>query len=498
MFSWFLVLHRFVGNGLAMYTSSLKILISVGCLALLILLFLPNLLYVILCFNLVILLGVSYLKIRFVLRTNNNINYPLSKVTTPPIFISIQIPICSEPVDSVLKTIKAAANQTYDHFEVLVLYNNTIDQSLIDPVEKYCATMENVQFFNRNNIAGYKAGALNVARKLMNHNATHILTLDADYILNADGLEVAAREFQAHHIDVLQFPQSYCNHTEFNSLAAEFNHYFRVFSQNGNKYHGSLPTGTLTLISVECIDIIGGWPEKSITEDAFLGVELLRQGCLLSYSDTIIGRGKMPSSIKDLKQQRMRWIFGNFQTLVHAIKFKGRLGLKIGGTLAQLTSWINLMGLPIIALSLLGFISALLPSSIVLQLYTIAIISLTTHVLTQVFLFYKSSYRGNTLLNALLTNIATGVDGAFVWWGYLFNKERPFTRTNKFSCAVGNDPEAIIITVIFFLNSIMLFVNHFDHLGYVNWFLAIIFIAARIELNISLKDANNVEKRLAL
>src|SRR4051812_13488902 len=49
-------------------------------------------------------------------------------------FVSLHVPVCSEPVAVVEETLKAIAALDYAQFEAVVVYNNTSDRRLWEPI----------------------------------------------------------------------------------------------------------------------------------------------------------------------------------------------------------------------------------------------------------------------------------------------------------------------------------------------------------------------------
>jgi len=55
---------------------------------------------------------------------------------------------------------------------------------------------------------------------------------------------------------------------------------------------------------------VGGWNEKSITEDADLSVVLLEKGYKNVYMHNLVVKGEVPFSLKIFLKQQMRWTYG--------------------------------------------------------------------------------------------------------------------------------------------------------------------------------------------
>ena len=78
--------------------------------------------------------------------------------------VAIHVPTCSEPPAVVLWTLNALSCLRYPNFEVLVVDNNTKEERLWRPVAAYCRHLgERFRFLHVDELAGAKAGALNLA-----------------------------------------------------------------------------------------------------------------------------------------------------------------------------------------------------------------------------------------------------------------------------------------------------------------------------------------------
>jgi cellulose synthase/poly-beta-1,6-N-acetylglucosamine synthase-like glycosyltransferase len=409
--------------------------------------------------------------------------------------ISVHIPICNEPPELVCETILSVVKQDYENFEVIVLDNNTSNPNLWEPVASYCNNFPNVQFIHRAKLEGFKAGALNLCRRLTSKKAEYIFTVDADYILNESCLSHAIRQAAKHsEVGLIQFPQAYWNVSDRTiGMEEEYKHYFSIYSEGSNKKNAVLGTGTLSLISISALDQIGGWPQTSITEDAQLGIQLQLNGIKTVYVNNCVGRGIMPLQLKDIRKQRLRWVFGNFQTLISTIKL-----LRSGATVPresclQLLAWINLCGLPIVILFAHSTLSALY---LVEFSPLVAILSLTVflqHFLFKFALFLKSTgFKIKTSFLALFTHLAMFEEGAFGWWEALVGAKKPFLRTNKFG---GNHTMAglpMLLPSLFFLCSACLFFLDQTHAGLVSILIAITFLLSGIFTSSQISHARQV------
>lgn len=275
-----------------------------------------------------------------------------------PIF-SIHVATHSEAPDMVIRTLHALRNQNWssEDYEIIVMDNNTTDPALWQPVENFCASHgAQLKFLHGTGIQGAKAGALNIALDHSRPDASHIVTVDADYIVGPGFLTAAASALDRTGADYVQFPQSYLGASGAAAgVDAELEEYFRSNATVADEAEAVLLTGTLCVISKHALVAAGGWSGATTTEDAEMGVRLCNAGFTGRFINQVVGQGLLPFSLADLEQQRYRWCSGNCQTLLRHCRTiltkQGSMGLhKRLVILSQLTAWLNLALIPTVLL----------------------------------------------------------------------------------------------------------------------------------------------------
>ncbi|MGB3244627.1 MAG: glycosyltransferase family 2 protein [Sulfitobacter sp.] len=275
-----------------------------------------------------------------------------------PVF-SVHVATHSEPPDMVIRTLHALLDQDWpaDKYEIIVMDNNTSDDALWKPVQAFCdEQVSQCKFLHQNDVQGAKAGALNIALDHTRVDASHIVTVDADYIVGPDFLSTAASALALTGADYVQFPQSYMGVSGAAAgVDAELEEYFRSNAVVADDAEAVLLTGTLCVISKTALAAAGGWSGSTTTEDAEVGVRLCNAGFTGRFINQIVGRGLLPFSLADLETQRYRWCSGNFQTLLRhcqtILTFKGSMSLhKRLVIVSQLTAWFNLALIPTVVL----------------------------------------------------------------------------------------------------------------------------------------------------
>jgi cellulose synthase/poly-beta-1,6-N-acetylglucosamine synthase-like glycosyltransferase len=232
--------------------------------------------------------------------------------------VSLHVPAHNEPPDMVIDTLRALLRLDYPRYEVILIDDNTDDESLWRPVEAWCGR-HGVKFAHLDNWPGYKSGALNYAlRQLTSPDAEIIGVVDSDYQIEPGFLRRCAPAFADPWIGFIQAPQDYRDWRQaryYRRLYYSYKYFFAVSQPSRNEHDGAIFAGTMGLIRRVALDELGGWDEWCITEDAELSLRLLRAGWHGLHVDQSWGYGIMPLTFEALKGQRYRWCFGGIQIL---------------------------------------------------------------------------------------------------------------------------------------------------------------------------------------
>jgi cellulose synthase/poly-beta-1,6-N-acetylglucosamine synthase-like glycosyltransferase len=232
--------------------------------------------------------------------------------------VSLHVPAHNEPPDMVIDTLRTLLRLDYPRYEIILIDDNTDDESLWRPVEAWCER-HGVKFAHLDNWPGYKSGALNYAlRRLTSPDAEVIGIVDSDYQVEPGWLRRCAPAFADPWVGFVQTPQDYRDWQYaryYRRLYYSYKYFFAVSQPSRNEHDGAIFAGTMGLIRRVALDELGGWDEWCITEDAELSLRLLRAGWHGLHVDETFGRGIMPLTFEALKGQRYRWCFGGIQIL---------------------------------------------------------------------------------------------------------------------------------------------------------------------------------------
>jgi len=249
----------------------------------------------------------------------NTVFAPVSShPTAATLAFSFQLMTRAEPPELVIATIKSLLAIKAARDEILIIDNNHTDEALYQPLAAFCESLDptlNVRFYHIDEIAGYKAGALNLALAWMDRRCSHIVVVDSDYEALPHARETMLEAITAHpEHTLLQFPQFYRS-THLEDIHSELNHYFNHHLYQPRNRTRALSTGTYAVIRRHDLQKLGGWSGASITEDAQMGVLMHQRDMQSAFIPTVIATGLLPATLCDLLAQRQRWVYGNMQIL---------------------------------------------------------------------------------------------------------------------------------------------------------------------------------------
>lgn len=220
----------------------------------------------------------------------------------------------------VLKTLAQLDRASGVRFEVIVVENNTCDPNLLSVVDDYCTTRSpQFRFIRAGRLPGAKGEALNVALAHTDPCAEAIAVVDSDYLLQPWFLALAISELERDpSVAFVQAPQDYRNMPSAGAGRGRYWEYAQFFAAGMRiraRRNAILMHGTMAVIRRTALEEAGGWAHWCVTEDSELGLRILARGHRAVYLTESHGRGLMPLTSADYRQQRRRWVTGGAQTL---------------------------------------------------------------------------------------------------------------------------------------------------------------------------------------
>lgn len=237
----------------------------------------------------------------------------------PAPLVSIHVPAYKEQPDMYKATLDSMAKLDYPRFEVLAIVNNTTEEKYWKPIEEHCEKLgANFKFVFLPKVAGFKAGALNMALKDMSPEAEVVAVVDADYQVHPDWLKDLVPWFQDPDVAIIQAPQDHRDGDESllkTIMNAEYAGFFDIGMVQRNEDNAIIAHGTMLMVSRAAFDEVGGWATDTIVEDTELGLRLMAKGLHAHYTRKRYGWGLLPDTFLAFKTQRHRWAYGAMQII---------------------------------------------------------------------------------------------------------------------------------------------------------------------------------------
>ncbi|MCP5538731.1 MAG: glycosyltransferase [Akkermansiaceae bacterium] len=238
--------------------------------------------------------------------------------------VDILIPTYNEPPEILRRTIEAARNVDYPDFEVHVL-----DDGNREWLRELCAEA-GVRWVVRPDRRGFKAGNLNHA--LGATRRPLLCVVDADFALERRFLWRTVGLLEYPKIGIVQTPQVFLNpdaiqHNLLGERAwPEAQCMFTdVMQASRDTWDNAFCYGTGFVIKRQCLDLIGGFPESSITEDLLTTYVLLSHDYKTRFLNEPLSSGLATQEIGSFVSQRTRWLIGSLQcAVVEEGVFRGR------------------------------------------------------------------------------------------------------------------------------------------------------------------------------
>lgn len=262
--------------------------------------------------------------------------------------VSVHIACSNEPPAMVIATLENVLALDWPALEVCVVDNNTGDAAMWRPLAAHVEALagrlpearmqrtaegedlrievlaagRRICFLHRPQLAGFKAGALNLALEETDAAAGWVAVVDADYLVQPDWLQSLAGHLFDPDTQILQSPQAHRTDPARpleGLMNAEYDGFFRIGMHHRHERNAIIQHGTMTLVRADRLRALGGWETRCICEDTELGLRVLAAGGRALYVDRVAGTGLPPADSPGYFRQRHRWARGAMQILrLHA------------------------------------------------------------------------------------------------------------------------------------------------------------------------------------
>ena len=243
--------------------------------------------------------------------------------------VDVFIATYNEPCSILYKTVNGCNHMAYPDKKKVHIY--LCDDGSRDEVKKLAAKM-GVGYIEREEHENAKAGNLNNALSVT--SSPYIVTFDADMIPHSNflmhtipyfiGQEIeneGKEEEEQVHFGFVQTPQAFYNPDlfQFNlysegRIPNEQDYFYRDIQVSRNKSNSVIYGGSNTVLSRRALEDIGGFFDKTITEDYGTGILMQKKGYIGYATSEVLASGLSPTDLKSLVDQRIRWARGVITT----------------------------------------------------------------------------------------------------------------------------------------------------------------------------------------
>lgn len=380
-------------------------------------------------------------------------------------FVSIHMACCNEPSKTVGESLEYLARLDYPNYEVIIIHNNNQDRELQSSLELKCKKLgSRFHFLHEDHISGYKSGALNYARKFMFKEAKYLAIIDADYHVMPNFLKENIGFFIDPKVAIVQIPQDYRDSKiSKRCLALEYQSFFSIMMNTAEKVDAVTFTGTMGILWADIFESKNiAWNEKCITEDTEIGIRIHAFGYKAIYIDKAYGNGIMPLSYASLREQRLRWGYGNAQIIAKdflpiMFSYKLKLSQKMN-FIGQLSYWLHPELLLAIMYLMAAFMQLSHPNNTYLNLATYLIITSLLASLVGNFMYFvvglsfTRGVRFTHSVRAFFVHCGLLTVMSISWLRFLFGKPLDFRVTPKANHIsepkTGYRPELTVIILL--------------------------------------------------
>jgi cellulose synthase (UDP-forming) len=262
----------------------------------------------------------------------------------PGLSVDVLIPTYKEPLNVIRRTVIAGRDIHYPHQTWVLDDANRPD---VKALARSLGVHYSARGFNKD----AKAGNLNHGLRLS--QAEFVAVFDADHIAQPHALDVLLGLMTDARVAMVQTPQDYYNTDAFQYLNPrrqaglwhDQSYFYSLAQSCRDSWNASSCVGTGVLYRRAALDVIGGIPTDTVTEDFHTSLRLHKHGWQTRYLNEPVAYGIAAADLGEYYKTRHRWAHGNLSVLRHeriltcsGITFKQRLSyLSLG--LIYLEGW---------------------------------------------------------------------------------------------------------------------------------------------------------------
>ena len=233
-------------------------------------------------------------------------------------WVSIHLPFFNE-LNVARRILEACMDINYTNYEVLVADDSRDTTIEILRERGWRHGNPIIKFVHRKDRSGYKGGALQQAMKYIHPLTQFIVVFDADFVPPAKIIRQFIHQFRLHEQDkkpvaaVQGYQLHYLNRNEnwiTKGVRAEFSGSYMV-ERLAEEIIGAMKmvSGSVFMFKASVLRELG-W-NHSITEDWDLTIRLYIEGFKVVYTPLIQAPAEIPTTVRRIIRQRMRWAEGH-------------------------------------------------------------------------------------------------------------------------------------------------------------------------------------------
>ncbi|HEY9675563.1 MAG TPA: glycosyltransferase [Waterburya sp.] len=229
--------------------------------------------------------------------------------------VDVFVPSYNEPEFIVRRTVVGCQALDYPNKKVYILDDSIRPQMRALAEELGCGYVS-----RKPGIVNKHAKAGNLNNALPQTDGDLITVMDSDFVPFKHFLTRTVGFFQQPDVAIVQTPQDFYNpdhHVRNLGLAHLFPNdlamFFRYDQSTRDTTNTAMCCGTSYVIRRKCLESIGGYFTRCVSEDSSTSTLLLTRGWRVIYLNETLSMGESTRNYADFMKQRLRWLQGNLQ-----------------------------------------------------------------------------------------------------------------------------------------------------------------------------------------
>lgn len=240
--------------------------------------------------------------------------YPEPPEAPPGLAVDVLVPTYNEDTALLRATLTGCVRMAYPHRTWI------LDDGRRESVRSLAAEL-GIEYVQRDNCSGAKAGNLNHALSLS--TAELVVILDADHVPHRDLLVRTVGYFTDPRVAFVQTPHTFYNLDSFQydlrpeKLVKweEQEVFFHLIQPGRQRWNAVAFAGSAAIFRRTALDAIGHFPTETITEDLHTSLRLHARGWRAIYHSEPLSTGLAAKDLHEFQDQRLRWAEGNLSIL---------------------------------------------------------------------------------------------------------------------------------------------------------------------------------------